>query len=164
MDWRTMSLLRWWLLTVFLLFSDLSANGPRPVESFTLENYFKILAMAARKRDMWRKILYGNDVGFDASPWLFKDRVLPPYVPIIKTFPKYPVEGHYRDERAHTPPQFTFPQFYSNLQLSHRLPPPPKPHYRSNYARSWRGRNPHSVVGGQLRRPNKRKVYRRGRS
>ncbi|XP_066945535.1 uncharacterized protein [Macrobrachium rosenbergii] len=141
MDWTKMSLLRWWFLIVLLLFNDLGVNGPLQAEAFTLENYFKILAMAARKRDMWRKIFGGSDIGFDASPWLFKDRVMPPYVPIIKTFPKYPVQGHYRDERAPTSPPVSFPQFYSNLQLSHRLPPPPKVYYRSDYARSMRGRN-----------------------
>lgn len=34
------------------------------------------------------------------SPWLFEDRVKPPEVPLVTTFPRYPVYGHYRNERG----------------------------------------------------------------
>ncbi|XP_042888377.1 uncharacterized protein LOC122263812 [Penaeus japonicus] len=70
-----------------------------PAQAFTLEGYFKVLALAAKKRDVWRKIFLGKDVGFDVSPWLFKDRVRPPYVPVVTSFPRSPSFGHYRNER-----------------------------------------------------------------
>nr|XP_053639685.1 uncharacterized protein LOC128693836 [Cherax quadricarinatus] len=90
----------------------LVAVSPIITQAVTLDAYFKVLELIAKKRDIWRKIFLGNDIGFDVSPWLFNDRVKPPYVPIVTTFPRFPLHGHYHNER---PP------------LPHILPPQPLP-------------------------------------
>ncbi|KAG7174000.1 uncharacterized protein LOC121859851 [Homarus americanus] len=86
----------WWCMVTVVTLGW--AAIPKPTYAFTLDGYFKVLALAAKKRDIWRKIFLGKDVGFAVSPWLFKDRVKPPFVPIVTTFPRYPVHGHYRNE------------------------------------------------------------------
>ncbi|XP_047502641.1 uncharacterized protein LOC125048054 [Penaeus chinensis] len=91
------SKLWWWLWAVALV------GVESPAHAFTLEGYFKVLALAAKKRDVWRKIFLGKDLGFDVSPWLFKDRVKPPYVPVLTSFPRSPFFGHYTGERNPAP-------------------------------------------------------------
>ncbi|XP_045605363.1 uncharacterized protein [Procambarus clarkii] len=90
----------WWCVVMVVVV----VASPNLTWSFTLDGYFKMLELVTKTRDMWRKILLGNDIGFVASPWLFKDRVKPPYVPMVTTFPKSPVNGHYRNECAQTTP------------------------------------------------------------
>ncbi|ROT81925.1 hypothetical protein C7M84_024912 [Penaeus vannamei] len=91
----------WWWLWAAAVVSVCGVGSPG--QAFTLEGYFKVLALAAKKRDVWRKIFLGKDLGFDVSPWLFKDRVRPPYVPVLTSFPRSPFFGHYTSERNPAP-------------------------------------------------------------
>ncbi|CAL4081014.1 unnamed protein product, partial [Meganyctiphanes norvegica] len=59
-------------------------------EAFSIDGYFKLIALTAKKRDFWRKLFGGNDIGFHIYPYFFEDRVQPPEVPIITSKPGIP--------------------------------------------------------------------------
>ncbi|XP_071519707.1 uncharacterized protein [Panulirus ornatus] len=104
----------WWCMATVAALGWVAA----PSHSFTLDGYFQVLALAAKKRDIWRKIFLGRDIGFAVSPWLFKDRVQPPFVPIVTTFPRYPVHGHYRHEHGSLSPPVASSALHPSLPAS----------------------------------------------